>query len=162
MKIIRHSGGWTITVTVIFALMLAIIPMPEWADNLRPEWVVMAVLYWSIALPERVGLGIAWLVGLILDVLTGTLLGQRALALTIVTYIAIRFHQRIRIYPLMQQAAIILVLLALYRLLILWFDGITGQPPKGWVYWLPSMTSMLLWPWIFLLLRRVRRNYKVK
>ncbi len=161
MSIVRHQGGWAIALTLFIALLLAIVPLPDWLTSLRPEWTVLTILYWSIALPQRVGVGIAWIVGLLLDVLSGTLLGQRALSLAVVSYIAIRIHQRIRNYPLIQQALVILVLVALYQLLNLWFDGIIGHPAKGWSYWLPSLTSMILWPWVFLLLRRVRRRYKV-
>jgi rod shape-determining protein MreD len=162
MSISRHQGGWIITLTIFIALLLGILPLPDWAENLRPEWAVLVMLYWCIALPQRIGVGIAWIVGLLLDVLTGTLLGQRALSLAVASYIAMRIHQRIRIYPLIQQALIILVLIALYQLLNLWFDGIIGQPAKGWSYWLSSLTSMAMWPWVFLLLRRLRRRFKVR
>jgi rod shape-determining protein MreD len=161
MILARHQGGWVITTSIVVALMLTILPLPNWAQSYRPEWAALVVLYWCMALPERVGVGIAWIVGILLDVLKGSLLGQHALGLAVIAYLAISLHQRIRVYPLSQQALTILMLLALFQLLVLWFDGITGQPAKDWSYWMPSITSMILWPWVFVILRDLRRRFKV-
>lgn len=162
MTLVRHHGGWTIVLTIIIALMLSILPLPVWAEFYRPAWPVLVLIYWCMALPQRVGVGIGWLTGLMLDVLKGALLGQHALALAVVCYLTLNLHQRIRVFPLWQQALTIMVLLALYQLLILWFDGITaGQTHKGWVYWMPTLIGTLLWPWIFVVLRDLRRRFKV-
>jgi len=159
----KHQGGWLILLSFIIALMLTIIPFPDTLKYIKPEWAALVLIYWSMALPERIGVGIGWLVGLFLDVLSaGSLLGQHALALTVVAYLTLNLHQRIRLFPLWQQAGIVWMLLNLYQLLILWFDGITGQPPKGLQFWLPPVSGMILWPWIFLLLRNLRRHYKVR
>ena len=161
MTLIRHQGGWVIVVSILLALMLEILPLPHWAQTWRPEWAALVVLYWAMALPQRVGVGVGWLVGLFLDMLNGTLLGQHALAMAVIAYLAISLHLRIRVYPLWQQAFTILVMLALYQLLILWFDGITGEPPKTWNYWGQSLSGTVLWPWIFVVLRDVRRRFRV-
>lgn len=159
--LIRHHGGFTITLTVLGALMLTIVPLPQWLEVYRPEWPVLVLIYWGLALPQRIGVGVGWLTGLLVDVLKGGLLGQHALALSVVMFLTLNLHQRIRVYPLWQQALSVLMLNGLYQLLVLWFDGITGQSPKGWEYWMPSLTGMLLWPWVFLLLRDLRRRFKV-
>lgn len=162
MTLVRHQGGWIIFVSLVVALMLTILPLPEWAEYYRPEWPALVLIYWCMALPQRVGVGIGWIVGLLVDVLKGALLGQHALGLAVIAYITLNLHQRIRVFPLWQQAVTVLVLLALYQLLILWFDGITaGQTSKGWIYWMPSVVSMVLWPWVFVLLRDIRRRFKV-
>lgn len=159
--LIRHHGGFTVALSVLVALMLSIVPLPEWLEAYRPEWPVLVLIYWGLAVPQRIGVGYGWLTGLLIDVLKGGLLGQHALALSVVMFLTLNLHQRIRVYPLWQQALSILMLNALYQLLILWFDGITGQSPKGWDYWMPSLTGMLLWPWVFLVLRDLRRRFKV-
>ncbi len=159
--LIRHQGGFTVALTVLVALMLSIVPLPIWLEVYRPDWPVLVLIYWGLALPQRIGVGYGWITGLLLDVLKGGLLGQHALALSVVMFLTLNLHQRIRVYPLWQQAFSVLMLNALYQLLILWFDGITGQNPKGWDYWMPSLTGTLLWPWVFLLLRDLRRRFKV-
>jgi len=162
MKIGSHQGGWLILLTFIVAFMLTVIPLPDMLQYIRPEWSALVLLYWCMALPGRIGVGIGWSVGLLLDVLTGTLLGQHALGMTVIAYLIINLHQRIRIFPLWQQAIIIWMILNLYQILLLWFDGITGQPPKGLQFWLPPISGMILWPIIFIWLRHLRRQFKVQ
>ncbi|OBS08035.1 rod shape-determining protein MreD [Acidihalobacter prosperus] len=153
---VRRNLG--ILLTLVIALSLSVIAMPAALTATRPEWVAMAIIYWSMALPRRVGLGTAWVTGLLLDVLTGSLLGQHALALTVVAYLSIRTHQRVRVYPLWQQSIAVGLMLVVYRILLLWVYGITGHAPDQRAYWIPVLTSMLLWPLIFLLLRHIRRR----
>ena len=162
MRQFRHQGGKVILVTFIVALMLTIIPLPDAIEAARPEWVALVLIYWCMAVPQRIGVGFGWLSGLLLDVLKGSLLGQHALALAVVAYLTLKFHQRLRVFPLWQQALIIMVILMLLNLLILWFDGIIGLPAKNWQYWLTPFTGMLFWPAIFIVLRELRRAFKVR
>ncbi len=162
MSLTRHNGGWVIAFTFIAALALTMLPLPDWAEGFRPEWVAMVLVYWCLALPDRVGVGIGWSMGLLLDVVRGALLGQNALALAFIAYVVVNLYQRLRIFPLWQQALFVLVLIALDQLLVLWVKGVIGQPPQSWLYWLPSVTSMLLWPWVFLILRDLRRQFQVR
>jgi rod shape-determining protein MreD len=96
-----------------------------------------------------------------LDVTAGTVLGQHALSLSVVAFLAVELHQRIRIFPLWQQALSVWVLLLVERLLSLWVIGATGQPTPTLWYWAPTFVGMLLWPWIFIVLRDVRRRLQV-
>ena len=162
MKLIFQQGGWLILASFIAGLMLTIIPLPDVLQYIRPEWSALILLYWCMALPQRIGVGVGWVTGLFLDVLKGTLLGQHALGLAVLAYLTLQLHQRIRVYPLWQQALTVLILLNLYQLLLIWFDGITGQPSKDFTYWLPPLTGMLIWPWVFLFLRHMRRRHKVR
>ena len=154
-------GRLIIAVTIAIAMLLMILPIPEWARPYRPQWVTLVLLYWSIALPHRVGVGSGFVSGVILDVLTGTLLGQHALGLSIVTFIAIQLHQRIRVFPFWQQSLGILVLLLVDHLLALWVIGATHGVAPDLSYWLVPVIGALLWPWIFVTLRKVRRHFKV-
>lgn len=156
---VRRNVG--IVLTLVIALTLSVIALPSLLADARPEWVAMTIIYWSMALPRRVGLGAAWVTGLLLDVLTGSLLGQHALALTIVAYLSIRAHQRIRVYPLWQQSIAVGLMLVVYRLFLLWVYGITGHLPEQRIYWLPVASSMVLWPAVFLLLRHIRRRLQI-
>jgi rod shape-determining protein MreD len=155
------DGRLTILVTLFVAMLLMILPMPEWARPFRPQWVTLVLLYWAIALPHRVGVGSGFLTGIVLDVLTGTLLGQHALGLSVVTFIAIQLHQRIRVFPFWQQSLGILVLLVIEHLLALWVMGATRGITPGLVYWTVPLIGAALWPWIFVTLRKIRRHFKV-
>jgi rod shape-determining protein MreD len=93
--------------------------------------------------------------------MNGTLLGEHALALTIVVYIVARMHSRLRMFPLMQQGLIIFLLELLYQFILYCIQGFIGEAPHGWLYWSPSITSMLLWPWVYSIMRDCRRRFKV-
>jgi len=155
------EGRLAIIATLFVAMLLTVLPMPDWAQPFRPQWVALVLLYWAIALPHRVGVGSGFLVGIVLDVLTGTLLGQNALGLSVVTFIAIQLHQRIRVFPFWQQSLGILLLLVIERLLALWVTGATRGVAPGLVYWAVPLIGALLWPWVFVTLRKVRRHFKI-
>lgn len=157
----EHHGGFIIVLSFLAALLLTAMPLPDWASNWRPAWVAMVLFYWCMALPNRIGIGVGWTMGLLLDVMQGTLLGQNALGLAIIAYFVIKSHQRIRMFPLIQQAFFISFMVLIYLLLSLWVRGIMGIPPESWTYWMPALTSMILWPWFFVILRDIRRRYQV-
>jgi rod shape-determining protein MreD len=150
-----------IAATFLVALMLTVMPLPEWLRPARPDWVGLVLIYWCLALPDRVGVVTGWFAGLLVDLLTGTLLGQHAMALAVIAWLTLRFHQRIRLFPVWQQALIILVLLVLHQLLALWVDRFIGRPGPPWYYWTPSLLGMLLWPLTFSALRALRRSFSV-
>jgi len=157
----HHRGGTVIFTTFVAAIILTIIPLPDWLAAVRPEWVALVLIYWCMALPTRVGVGFGWSVGLVMDVVRASLMGQHALSFGILAFITLHVHQRVRVFPLWQQAFSVLVLILVHEMLMLWIKGITGQPTQSLVYWLPSFSSMLVWPLMFLLLRNLRRRFKV-
>lgn len=161
MSLVSRQGGGAIVFSFIVALMLTIVPLPHFLEIMRPEWSALVLLYWCLALPNRIGVGVAWSIGLLLDVLKGSLLGQHALAFAVIAYVTHNLHLRIRLFPRWQQSLFVMVLLILYQLLVLWFEGIAGAPSKGWGYWLPAFTGMLFWAPVFTLLRKLRRDFKV-
>jgi rod shape-determining protein MreD len=143
-----HQGYGLVVASIAVALILTILPMPAWAAELRPQWLALTVIYWSLAQPERVGVFWAFGTGVLLDVVSGTVLGQNALSLSVVAYLAVELHQRIRIFPIWQQAVSVWMLLLVERLLTVWVLGATGAPTPTLWYWVPSFVGMLLWPWL--------------
>ena len=157
----NSSTVLTIIITLIIAMMLMLMPLPDWALAFRPEWLMLVLIYWCMALPNKVGIGIAWTLGLFVDVIQGALLGQHALGFALTAYIAIRFHQRVRNYPLHQQSLFIGMILLPYMSISLWILGILGEDPKSWLYWAPVLTSVIIWPWVYLVMRAVRRSASI-
>lgn len=154
-------GSAIIFVSFLIALALAKLPMPAWAELWRPAWVALVLIYWCIALPARTGVLIGWLVGLSVDVMSGTLLGQHALAFVVVAFVSHKLHLRLRVLPLLQQALTVFALVFLSQALILWINGIKGAPVALAAYVTVPVMSMLLWPWIFVVLRDARRRFSV-
>jgi rod shape-determining protein MreD len=150
-----------IGLTLCIAMMLSILPLPSWAVWLRPQWAMLVLVYWCLALPERISVGLAWGIGLLLDVLLGTLLGQHALALAVISYFVVKFHPRIRLYSIWQKTLVVFILSLVYLSLIYWVQGLIGILPNTWEFWLPAITSTLLWPWVFIILRDLRRKFNI-
>ena len=143
-------------VSVVVALLLALLPLPGAAVALRPFWLALVLIYWLLESPDRIGLGSAFLLGLAADVLFGTLFGEHALRLTVIAFLVLRFRARLRFFPLSQQALAVLVLLLNDRVVTLLIRGFSGEgyPPAS--YWIAPAVGMLLWPWVFLLLDGLR------
>jgi len=160
---IGSSGGrgYVIYLTLLVGAILTIIPMPDWALEFRPQWLALILIYWCMALPERIGVVVGWLTGLLLDVLVGTLLGQHALSLSVVAFLTLKLYRRVRVLPVRQQMFTIFVLLLVERLLTLWVTGAAGYPAPSLWYWAAPLVSTLLWPWVFIVLRDIRRRFHV-
>jgi len=157
----RH-GTWVIAVTFAVALILMVVPLPEWLRPYRPQWVALTLIYWNIVLPHRVGIGSGFAVGILLDALTGTLLGQHALGLSLVAFLAVQLAARIRNLPLLwQQSLVVLALLLLEQLLMLWIVNIaSGQPLPGLFHWVvPPLAGAMLWPWMLAMLHNVQHRF---
>jgi rod shape-determining protein MreD len=132
--------------SALVALILTVLPLPHWLDVVRPAFLVLTVLYWSVNAPRAGGLAIGFFAGLMLDVFQGPVLGEHALALSLVTYIAVREHQRIRSKPAIQQALIVFAALIVYEIVLFMIDGWTGRPVTSPLRWVHTLTGALIWP----------------
>ena len=150
-----------IIASFILALLLTAMPLPDWFNGWRPAWVPMVLIYWCMNLPERVGVGVGWLSGMVLDVQTGALLGQNALAFSVLAYLILINYRRVRVFPLPQQAVLVFMYVLLLQFFTLWIRGMMGLSLPGWSFWMSAVTSMLLWPWFFKLLRDMQRKFRV-
>ena len=159
----KSNGVWVIVLSFFLAYLLAIVPFPEWAMNYRPEWVPMVLIYWVMALPYRVGIGSAWCAGLILDILEGSVLGLNAIGLVIVAYVTSSIHLRFRMFSSIQQSGLVLVLLGINLFLSHWLKVITGYTAASdMMFIMGALTSAVLWPSLFQLLRQIRRGFEVR
>ena len=155
------KGTFWILLSFLLAMILSLVPLPSWVEWFRPEWLLMVIIYWGVATPHRVSIGIAWVLGLLLDAFNGTLLGEHALAMVVITYIVVSQHRRIRVFPLWQQGIVVLLLTAVFQLIVFMVQGAIGQIPQTWLYWMPTLTSMMFWPWVYAVLREWRRRFKI-
>ncbi len=157
----KSVAALVVLASVVVAMILCIIPLPKELFLYNPDWVLLFLIYWTMAIPERVGVAYAWCVGLFCDVLTGRMLGQHPLAYAVVAYICVRLYRSLRLYPMSQQAFSVLLLLLLNQALIFWTQNIKAASSIGMAYWFPSFVGALVWPAVFLILRWVRRYYHI-
>lgn len=155
------NGRGIIAATLVIAMWLSVMPLPDWARWARPEWVAMVMIYWVIALPHRVGIGVAFFTGLVLDMVEGSPLGENAFALAVVAYLGLILYQRMRMYAPWQQAGIVFVLIGLNQLLCHWVQTLMTKVMPTMLFLLPALVSALLWPTVMRLLRAIRRQFAV-
>jgi rod shape-determining protein MreD len=152
----RASRRLPVIITLLVGLMLAIMPLPDAIQPLRPDWLALLLIFWAMQLPRTWSVGTAWLVGIVLDVAYGTLLGQHALALVVITFMTVRFHLLMRVFPLSQLTMTVFALLALYQFFLFWVNGVVGISAPAITYWGPVVTGTLLWPFLYMFLSGIR------
>lgn len=150
-----------VLLTFLVAYVLAVLPLPHWLLWGRPEWLALTLVYWTIALPHRVGMATGLLLGLGLDVLEGAVLGQNALALAVLAALTLTLYQRLRVYALWQQAAVVFVLIGINQLVCQWVQNLEGIGAPALLFLVPAFSSALLWPVVLHTLRGLRRHYRV-
>ena len=152
----RPRKGWILPASIVIALLLGLLPLPLSLQPLRPYWLALVVAYWVIESPDNAGLGFAFVVGLVADLMFGSLLGEQALRMVILTFILQRFRARLRFFPMSQQALAIGVLLLNDRVVTAAIQLVLGEPALPWNYWWAPLLGMLLWPPLFVLLDALR------
>ena len=151
-----------IGVSFFVALVLQTIPWPGVLDLLRPSWLFLVTCYWVLALRHRVYVGTALILGLLWDILIGSTLGIRGMMMSIIIYLVALNFLVIRNMALWQQSILIAFFTVLLELLI--FCGeylnqdVVFNPLSLWT----AAINCILWPWMFLLMRRVRRAWHVR
>lgn len=153
--------NYAIHLSLLVALILQIMPLPEQVSIYRPDWVLLMICYWALALPHRVNVGVAFMYGLILDILLGTTLGLHSFAMSVTVFVLAANYQRLRNYSVWHQAVVMGIVTALYHLLVFWLQHLITDILFIVDYLLPVVSSVLLWPWVFGLLRKVRRQLKI-
>lgn len=152
----RDRALWVLPVSVLAALLLGLLPLPPGLSPLRPYWLALVVAYWVLEEPGHVGLGFAFVVGILADLAFGSLLGEQALRLTILTFILQRFRARLRFFPLSQQALAIGALLVNDRIVAAAVQVLLGMPALPARFWFAPLLGMLLWAPLFLVLDGLR------
>lgn len=147
-----------IWLTLLLALCLQVMPLPDAWLFWRPEWLGLMLIYWCVAAPQRAGIFHGFVLGLLLDLIEGSPLGQNALVLSLLAYLALLVHQRMRAYSLAQQSILVLVLLGIAQLLEQWLRTMFGPFSINLAFLLSALIGAVLWPWLFTMLQALRRR----
>ena len=156
-EILRPVNTWFVLLTLLLGLLANILPLSGVTLVLRPDFLALVLLFWCIREPRLIGVGIAWFLGLTMDVADGTVFGQHALAYAVLAYAAEYFRRRVLRFPLWQQAAQVAVLLLVCSGLVALVRIVGGAPPPRWSYAVGALTGALLWPVLTVLLQWPQR-----
>ena len=159
----RPAGTGVIIVTLLLAALLEVIPLPASIDWVRPEWMLLVLVYWVLSLPPRIGVLWGFFVGLYHDVLVGTTLGQWGLATALGAFVMLAAYKRMRVFTALQQCAVVFLLVGTVSLLAFLVQESVGRtlyPPYTILY--SSVTSALLWRPVCAALRWVQLRFLVR
>ncbi len=138
--------------SMALAMGMNILPLADWIKLMNPDWVLLLLIYWAMMMPERIGVFNAWMSGIIVDVLTGRILGMHGLIYALVCYSCLKFHRRLRNFPLPQQTVFIFFCLLVAQVLVFWIENIQGRTGLNAYFWLPVLSGSLSWPIVCLFL----------
>ncbi len=157
----KAQGFWVIQFTLLVGLYLQALPMPTFLLYMRPEWLSLVLIYWSLNLPQRVGVAHGFVWGLLLDLIEGTLLGHNAAVMSLLVFLCNSFYQRIRMYSLLKQSALVFLLIGVSQLVFQWLQSVFGSISSIGFLLLPALISAVLWNWIYVLMQSLKRRFAV-
>jgi len=157
-----NVGFFWLPLSVLLAVLLGIVPLPDAVAPMRPYFLGLVLVYWLLETPDRVGMGAAFCIGLIGDLAFGTLIGEQALRLTVLAFIVQRFRARLRFFPLWQQSLAVFALLVNDRVIAAAVRVALDENLPRWPFWLSPVLALPLWPWLVVLLDTLRMRAREK
>jgi|GEM_PF-86994 len=156
-----YWGFLVILISFLAAIWLSVVPLPDWMMLLWPVWPVLLLIFWAVYLPNVVGLGLAWGIGLLMDVIQYTKLGEHALAFCTVYFLSYIMRRQIKAFPMWAQAARVGLIIVVYQLFIAAIQGVLFHWSQFWLFLLPVAASLVIWPWAALLMRNIAVRFYV-
>lgn len=156
---VESKGTLVIIISFAIAMFMNILPLPQMINFFKPDWVALVLIYWVMAMPNRIGVLIGWCIGLLVDVLYGNLFGIHAMTYAIIAYLIQMTFHRLRLFPRWKQSINIAVVIGVQMLIGLILRSFVQRLSVDYTYWLPLLGSMIFWPWVFVLLRDARRKF---
>lgn len=157
-----RAQGWAFWIGIVVALLLMLMPLPTVILPLKPYWPALVLIYWSLEAGDRVGIGLAFCIGLAADLLNGALLGDQALRLAVLVFIVLRFRSRLRFFPMWQQSLAVFLLLLNNHVLQALIRAFAGDPAMPALSWLAPAVGAAIWPFVFLLFDDVNTRVRGK
>lgn len=152
---------WIVPASFAAAMLLSVIPYPNWMQFAVPNWVTLVLFYWCIAVPERVNVGTGWIVGIFVDLLLHTLFGLHAIAKAFIALIGVITHRRMRMYHLWQQCIFVFLLCTVEITFVSWVFHLTNDIAIRLIFWQSALTSALVWPVVYTVLRYTRQQSRI-
>lgn len=163
MRMQSTSGSFLIVATFFIASLLQIIPLPEALHLGRPLWIALVLVFWILALPQRVGVLVGFLVGLYTDVLLGRVLGVYGISFALLAYLTLNSHKRLRVYGALQQSFAVFLLLGVAAFSAHIFNNSLGENTASpALTLLPVLFSALFWRPVLGLLRMMQIRFMVR
>lgn len=152
----RFYSAGVLALSLVLALLISVYPLSPQLSSLRPELVCLLLIFGVLYSPHRIGIGLAWVIGLVQDVVHDSVWGAHALALAFVAYICLNSYRRLRSYTVLQQAFWVFVFVGIHQLFISWMQGLNGYSAPVQYLLLSNLITALLWPFLIVCVRKLR------
>lgn len=152
---IYQPSIFAIVLTFVVSLLFELIHLPQMLSLYRPEWLVLTVFFWTLRAPTHVGIAVGFFVGLLLDVLSGVYFGINALALSIVSYLAVGMHKRFKLYPLLQQSFVAFAIVLVHLLIVNTFTSLLSRGEDASTLFMRAVLSAFVWPILVVVYDRI-------
>lgn len=151
----------TILLFFIAALVMELAPWPVGFQAFKPSWLILVLTYWALAIPNKVSIGMAFLLGVIWDLVLGSTLGIHALVLSIAFYFIAKNYLVLRNLSLWFQSLLVILFVFAIRFAIFLVEFFLHSAVFNWQEIFGAIASGILWPWVFLLMRKMRRQVRL-
>lgn len=131
--------------SLVAALILQLLPFSGTLLQIKPDFLLLALLFWLLRAPSICNIGMAWSAGILMDLVTGDLFGQNALAYAITAFLAVMYQRRLILFTTLQQSVYVFLLLFVNQVILLLLKSFSGSEYFGWTYFVPSFTGIMLW-----------------
>ncbi|NBH74414.1 rod shape-determining protein MreD [Rodentibacter pneumotropicus] len=142
----------------VVSLVMELAPWPIGFQAFKPSWLVLVLTYWALAIPNKVSIGIAFLLGVIWDIVLGSTLGIHALVLSVAFYFIAKNYLVLRNLSLWFQSLLVIIFVFSIRFAIFLVELFLHSAVFNWQEIFGAIASGILWPWVFLLMRKMRRK----
>lgn len=156
-----RSSPLNILISIILAMLLQVIVLPEILHYFRPQWLLLVLAYWSLESDRKVSIFIIWFLGILLDLLNGSLLGEHALSLVLSLYLWAKLERKMSMFSIWQQSLAVLVLNLIYLGLIYVIESLFSVAPGGFIYWISALSSTVLWILVSSVLKIQQRQFEM-
>lgn len=144
-RVIMLFNRRRIYLTLIVGLFLQLLPWPSLLLHIKPDFLLLVLLFWLLRAPNICNIGLAWASGIFMDLINGDLFGQNALAYALTAFFALMYQRRLILFTVLQESGYVFLLLFLNQFFLLLLKSFTGSEYFGWTYFVPSFTGILLW-----------------
>ena len=153
---------WAVSFSMLVALALVIVTLPQWVFYFWPDWVALVIVYWALYTSEKVGPLVGFIVGIVLEVLFVRHFGVEALGLATLAFVVNYSSRQLRVLSIWQQTIVIAMFVAFFKLFTGWLFGLVDQFTITIEYWYSSLGNVLVWPFISILLHELRRKMRIR
>jgi len=151
----NHISWLAVSISFFIAILLELMTLPYMVSFLRPEWVVVVLLYWLIRHPEKIGIATGACIGFFMDIISGSYFGINMLSVSLISYLVLMMHKRLKMFPITQQSIFVFFIVAIQLMVVYTLKSTIGNSDASMSYLWQAFSSALVWPVILILSDRL-------